>query len=251
MNNQKKKISFAGVLIDPLDMVETIDWIIDAAQKDSFQYVVTPNAAHIVKIVEEPEKIAHLYKDAGICINDSRVIKKISKIQGQDLPVCPGSDLTVNLLDRLNKSPIGKIAVVGSEEEHMATLKAKYPNLDIEQYIPPMGFIKKPEEIAKAVDFIKNSNAKVYFLAVGMPQQEILAWNCAQDKSISGVGLCIGASIDFIVGTQTRAPEYIQKMGLEWLHRLLSSPQRMARRYLIESPRVFYYAYKYKDPANR
>jgi exopolysaccharide biosynthesis WecB/TagA/CpsF family protein len=52
--------------------------------------------------------------------------------------------------------------------------------------------------------------------------------------------LCIGASIDFLTGKQRRAPVWVQKAGLEWLHRLLSDPRRLASRYLIECPRIFY-----------
>jgi hypothetical protein len=52
--------------------------------------------------------------------------------------------------------------------------------------------------------------------------------------------LCIGASIDFLTGKQHRAPVWLQKVGLEWLHRLLSNPRRLAFRYLIECPRIFH-----------
>jgi exopolysaccharide biosynthesis WecB/TagA/CpsF family protein len=52
--------------------------------------------------------------------------------------------------------------------------------------------------------------------------------------------LCIGASIDFLTGKQRRAPLWVQKAGLEWLHRLLSDPRRLTSRYLIECPRIFY-----------
>jgi exopolysaccharide biosynthesis WecB/TagA/CpsF family protein len=52
--------------------------------------------------------------------------------------------------------------------------------------------------------------------------------------------LCIGASVDFLTGKQQRAPVWIQKAGFEWLHRLLSDPRRLASRYLLECPRIFY-----------
>jgi N-acetylglucosaminyldiphosphoundecaprenol N-acetyl-beta-D-mannosaminyltransferase len=73
-----------------------------------------------------------------------------------------------------------------------------------------------------------------------MPQQEILANHIANHPSARGVGLCVGASIDFLTGKQRRAPVWVQKAGFEWLHRLLSDPRRLARRYLIECPRIFY-----------
>jgi exopolysaccharide biosynthesis WecB/TagA/CpsF family protein len=73
-----------------------------------------------------------------------------------------------------------------------------------------------------------------------MPQQEILAGHIADQPQARGVGLCIGASIDFLTGQQRRAPVWVQKAGLEWLYRLLSDPRRLASRYLIECPRIFF-----------
>ena len=106
-----------------------------------------------------------------------------------------------------------------------------------------MGFIKSELEVQKCVDFVVNSQAPLVFLALGMPQQEILANRIAEHPHARGVGLCIGASIDFLTGKQRRAPVWLRKAGFEWLYRLLSDPQRLARRYLFESPRIFYFMY--------
>jgi exopolysaccharide biosynthesis WecB/TagA/CpsF family protein len=73
-----------------------------------------------------------------------------------------------------------------------------------------------------------------------MPQQEILASRIAANPLARGVGLRVGASIDFLTGQQRRAPVWVQKAGFEWLYRLLSDPRRLASRYLIECPRIFY-----------
>ena len=54
-----------------------------------------------------------------------------------------------------------------------------------------------------------------------------------------GVILCVGAAVDFLSGTLPRAPEGWQRLGLEWLHRLLSEPRRLWRRYLVDGPKVF------------
>jgi exopolysaccharide biosynthesis WecB/TagA/CpsF family protein len=103
-----------------------------------------------------------------------------------------------------------------------------------------MAFIKSDLEVQKCVNFVIKTQAPLVFLAVGMPQQEILARHIADHPHARGVGLCIGASIDFLTGKQRRASVWVQKAGLEWLHRLLSDPRRLASRYLIECPRIFY-----------
>ena len=54
-----------------------------------------------------------------------------------------------------------------------------------------------------------------------------------------GLGLCIGASINFLTGRERRAPALVQKAGFEWLYRLINDPGRLARRYLVRGPRIF------------
>jgi exopolysaccharide biosynthesis WecB/TagA/CpsF family protein len=106
-----------------------------------------------------------------------------------------------------------------------------------------MGFIKSEHEVQKCVNFAVKTRAPLIFLAVGMPQQEILARHIVDHPEARGVGLCVGASIDFLTGKERRAPVWLQKVGLEWLHRLLRDPRRLAARYLIECPRILYLIY--------
>jgi N-acetylglucosaminyldiphosphoundecaprenol N-acetyl-beta-D-mannosaminyltransferase len=61
-----------------------------------------------------------------------------------------------------------------------------------------------------------------------------------------GAGLCIGASLDFITGRERRAPRLVQRLSLEWAYRLAVDPRRMWRRYLVEGPRVFVMAARFK-----
>ena len=67
--------------------------------------------------------------------------------------------------------------------------------------------------------------ARFVFLAVGSPRQERLAAAIAATGQATGTGLCIGASLDFLAGVQRRAPSWLQRAGLEWLHRLRRRPR--------------------------
>ena len=61
-----------------------------------------------------------------------------------------------------------------------------------------------------------------------------------KDRGIAdGLALCVGASINFMTGIEKRAPPWMQKLGFEWLFRLLQNPRRMAKRYLLHGPRIF------------
>ena len=103
-----------------------------------------------------------------------------------------------------------------------------------------MGFIRDPQAVEDCLRFIEaNSPFRFCLLAVGAPQQEIIA-NLLKTRGVArGLALCIGASIDFLTGAERRAPAWMQRGGAEWLFRLAQAPGRMSRRYLVRGPRVF------------
>jgi N-acetylglucosaminyldiphosphoundecaprenol N-acetyl-beta-D-mannosaminyltransferase len=213
-----------------------------AETEGGFKYVVTPNVHHLVRLLEDPATMQPLYERAWCVFCDSRVLSCLARFSGRRLPVVTGSDLTAQLLARAAEQRL-EIALVGPTAAACATLGKRYPGLNIVFHTPPMGFIKSDHEVQKCVDFVAKAQAPLIFLAVGMPQQEILARHIADHPQVRGVGLCIGASIDFLTGKQRRAPVWLQKMGLEWLHRFLSDPRRLASRYLVACPRIFYLVY--------
>jgi N-acetylglucosaminyldiphosphoundecaprenol N-acetyl-beta-D-mannosaminyltransferase len=205
-----------------------------------FKYIVTPNVHHIVRLHEDPATIRPLHERAWRVFCDSRVLSRLAWFSGRRLPVITGSDLTADLIARAAEQHL-TIAVIGPTAAAGAALRQKYPGLDVVVHTLPMGFIKLEREVRNCVDFVVNAQAPLVFLAVGMPQQEILAARIADHPQARGIGLCIGASIDFLTGKERRAPAWLQKAGLEWLHRLMSDPRRLAVRYLIECPRIFFY----------
>ena len=103
-----------------------------------------------------------------------------------------------------------------------------------------MGFIHDPAATERCLTFVESlSPFRFCFLAVGSPQQEVLAHALQQRARARGLALCVGASLNFITGSERRAPLWMQHGGLEWLYRLLQDPRRLARRYLLRGPRIF------------
>jgi UDP-N-acetyl-D-mannosaminuronic acid transferase (WecB/TagA/CpsF family) len=103
-----------------------------------------------------------------------------------------------------------------------------------------MDFIRDPKAVEECLSFVEaHSPFRFCLLAVGAPQQEILAERLQARGVARGLALCVGASIDFVTGTQRRAPPWMQRAGVEWLFRLSQNPARLATRYLVRGPRVF------------
>lgn len=87
------------------------------------------------------------------------------------------------------------------------------------------------EEDRAAVERIDRSGARLVFIGLGCPKQELFA--AAHAESIRAVQLCVGAAFDFLAGTKPTAPRWMQDRGLEWGFRLASEPRRLWRRYLV------------------
>jgi len=206
---------------------------------ESFAYVVTPNVDHLIRFCDEPAFRA-LYAAAGFILNDSRFLSWIvNASKGVRLPVCTGSDLTERLFAKIIKSN-DRVLLIGSSAVQAKTLEHRYGISSLKHYEPPMGFIHNPEAVETCLEFIEaQSPFRFCFLAVGCPQQEILANKLLQRGVARGLTLCIGASINFLTGSERRAPQWMQKAGLEWAFRLIQDPSRLAKRYLIRGPRIF------------
>jgi len=203
-----------------------------------FQYVVTPNADHFVRLSRDPA-LAALYRNAGLRLLDSRVVAGAAGMLRLPAPrVVAGADLTAQLL-RHHLLPGERLTIVGLRPQWLPALVARCGLAPPAHYDPPMGFASDRAAFADVVDFVLAHPARFVFLAVGSPRQEVLAATIAATGRASGTGLCIGASLEFLAGATPRAPPWMQRRGLEWLFRLAYDPRRMAGRYLVDCPAVF------------
>ena len=232
------RIEFLGVDFDPLAFDEAVAWLATRGADSAYGYVVTPNVDHMVRLADAPVEVTAAYRGAALCLCDSRVLARLGRFAGVTLPVTPGSDLTAALFARVLR-PGDRVCLIGGEAEDAARLRALHPALDIVHHQPPMGLRTDRTARAEAASAAVAAQARVMLLAVGAPQQEMLAREIGAVPGARGTALCIGASVDFLVGRQTRAPRAVQRLGMEWAWRLATSPRRLARRYLVDSPAIF------------
>lgn len=235
---RKEHGTFLGLNFASKSLVETAETVRALSRSTYWSYVATPNAAHLVRIASGGPEFAHLYHSATLLLFDSRFVSFAARALGlQTPPVLTGSDLTKMLFARIivPKTPL---CIIGSSSESVQQLRARYRLKRIAHYCPPIGFIKDAAEVAKVVEFVAAAQADYTFLAVGSPQQEILA-HLLGGRGARGVGLCIGASLEFLSGKLRRAPRWMQGLGLEWLFRFVCEPRRLFHRYFIECVKIF------------
>ncbi|MBA3891201.1 MAG: WecB/TagA/CpsF family glycosyltransferase, partial [Gemmatimonadaceae bacterium] len=105
-------------------------------------------------------------------------------------------------------------------------------------YSPPFRPLTAEEENAIVAD-IEASGAQIVWVGLGTPKQE--RWMSVMQPRLSrAVLIGVGAAFDFHAGLKRQAPRWLQRIGMEWLYRMMSEPRRLARRYLRNNPRFLW-----------
>lgn len=234
--NGARHIWFLNAAFDRISADVALKRIAERPAKKPFAFVVTPNVDHLVRLQGE-SVLARLYAQAWLTVCDSRVLELIAELSGEDVDVTTGSDLTQALFDEVI-DPREPVVVIGGDQGVIDGLKARYGLTDIRWHQPPMGLKSNPDAIAECAAFVAANPARFSFLCVGSPQQELVAEACLERGDCLGVGLCVGASLDFLSGKARRAPKWMQNLRLEWMFRLIEEPRRMWKRYLVDGLKV-------------
>ncbi|MDP4006134.1 WecB/TagA/CpsF family glycosyltransferase [Methylobacterium sp. NEAU K] len=231
------RIPFLDLHFDRLTQPEAVAALLAAGASESFRYLVTPNVDHMLRVAADPA-VAQIYREAWLCLNDSRILNLLAATIGIDLPATPGSDLVAALLAHPDLDRSAPILIVGGGAGLAEAVAGRCGLTRVAQVRPPMGLRQNPAALAETVAAIEAAEARFVFLAVGSPQQEMIAAALARGGRARGAGLCIGAGLEFLVGARRRAPAPLRAAGLEWLFRLACEPGRLGRRYLVDGPRI-------------
>lgn len=212
-----------------------------ASQAPRWSYAVTPNAAHFARLQGGDAALAAIYARADFCFLDSRVIALCLRLVGRrPPPVVAGADLVAALFAQVITGTT-TICIVGGPGAGIARLPGRDQLGQIHHFQPSIGFWRDTAELGALAGKIADAGADYTFLCVGSPQQELLADEVARTGRARGVGICAGASIEFLTGRQNRAPRLVQRLALEWAWRLACEPRRLAHRYVVESPRGLWF----------
>lgn len=222
---------FLGAPFDPIPQDVAVDLVAAPEDQSKFRYVVTPNVDHVVRLSSN-RMLAQYYDDAWISLCDSRPIAALAHAVSLDLPLVTGSDLTARIFKTVVKDG-DVVTLIAADPSIVHDMELAYPKVHFRSHVPPKGVMNDPTALQACVDFVAAEPARFVFIAIGSPQSEKIAHALAQRTDASGVGFCVGASLEFLVGTRKRAPLWMRQTGLEWAHRLASDPKRLWRRYVF------------------
>ena len=234
-----KTVNILGVAINNLSTQELLN-----ALTLEGGVIVTPNVDHLMKLRKDAE-LREVYRQTDSRVCDSKIVQLASRFLGTPIQEkISGSDLFPAFYEHNKDNENIKIFLLGAQEGVAKTAQEKINqkvgrNIIVDCYSPPFGFENDEVECQRILEKIKASGATVVAVGLGAPKQE--KWINHYKKQLSGVKifLAIGATIDFEAGYKSRSPKWMSEAGLEWLYRLLCEPQRLWKRYLIESMPFF------------
>ncbi|KAF7962371.1 N-acetyl-mannosamine transferase [Cupriavidus sp. UYMU48A] len=234
-----KRLQAFGIEIDALDRTDAVAEVLEKLQSDkrSCEYVVTPNVDHIVKLGQSADFL-QAYQSASLILADGWPVVAASRLLGTRLPErVTGSDLVPNLFAHVSSIWHRNLTVFllgaapGVAELAARNIEGKWRNIRVVgTYSPPFGFERDPKECASICAKIAQSGAELLVVGLGAPKQELWIKKHAAQLPVK-VALCVGATIDFLAGAKRRSPKWMQRAGLEWLHRMGFEPRRLVKRY--------------------
>jgi N-acetylglucosaminyldiphosphoundecaprenol N-acetyl-beta-D-mannosaminyltransferase len=240
----RNAVNILNVEIDNLSMQEFL------GQLDR-GVVFTPNVDHLMKLQHDPAFVA-AYQQADYRVCDSQVLLYAARFLGDPIKAkISGSDLFPQFCAYHAQNEAIKIFLLGGAEGIADQAQTRINHrtgreIIVAAHSPSFGFEKNPRECLELVKMIRRSSANVLVVGVGAPKQEI--WIAKHRHMLPNIDifLAVGAAIDFEAGNKPRSPEWMSKLGIEWIHRLASEPQRLWKRYLIEDMPFFVLLFKQK-----
>ena len=231
------RIQMFGVDIDVVNMDEAVAQIIEWATDEGLKcrYVVTPNVDHAV-MLQENEALRNVYDSASLILADGFPIIVASKLLKKPLPErVAGSELVPKIFAAATPSAPLSVYLLGAAEgvadRAAEIIHATWPNVAVTgTYSPPMGFENDENENRRIIEKIAEVQPDILVVGLGAPKQEL--WVHRHFEQLpTKAALCVGATIDFLAGEKPQAPVWMRRSGLEWVHRMLSEPKRLVKRY--------------------
>ena len=224
----------AGIEVDRVTISDAMERIAAFSRTRNRHIVVTPNLEHMLRLRSD-YAFRSAYAAASLVLADGMPLVWVSHLGNSPLPErVAGADLIEPVLaqaERNGRSVFFLGPMPETLRRALARCTIEFPHLRIVgSRAPPLNFEHDVTEDAACVSAIRDARPDIIFVALGAPKQEL--WIARHRNELDfGVALCIGAGIDYFVGVQRRCPQFLARIGAEWIWRLLSEPKRLGRRY--------------------
>jgi exopolysaccharide biosynthesis WecB/TagA/CpsF family protein len=232
------KRNILGIGVDAIDYDGAVRRIAQAAQKGA---PLTVSALAVHGVMTGVLEAAHRYRLNRfdlICPDGQPVRWALNWLHGAKLDDrVYGPNLMLRTCQKAATDTL-PIFLYGGSEELLAKLRSRllerFPQLPIAGWQASRFRRVTPDERAADIETIRKSGAKITFVGLGCPRQEV--WAFEMREALSMPILAVGAAFNFHAGELPQAPAYLQRRGLEWFYRLCKEPRRLWRRYVYLNP---------------
>ncbi len=235
---ERGKHNVLGVLVDAVDYEAAVEAIARAA-REGRGLSVTALAVHgVMTGVQDTTHRHRLNRFDLVCPDGQPVRWALNRLHGAALPDrVYGPTLMLKTCERAEQDGL-PIFLFGADLEMLAALSAgllrRFPRLRIAgQRASKFRQLTRAER-DDLINEVRASGARITFVGLGCPRQEVFVYECCQDLRMPC--LAVGAAFAFHAGLLPQAPPWMQRAGLEWLFRLIQEPRRLWRRYLLLNP---------------
>lgn len=232
------RVELDGVGIDPVTEQAVVEAVCAALERGEGGRIVTPNVDVLRLARTDPQVRAYL-DDATLVVADGMPLVWASRLAGTPLPErVPGSSLIWSLAYHLGRTG-RSIYLLGGRpgpqpggRRAAAVLAAACPGLRVAGTCSPgYGFEADPAQYEEVRAGVVEAKPDLVLVGLGFPKQERVIDALRPELPMSWFLGC-GAAINFVAGDGSRAPQWMQRAGLEWAWRLVGDPRRLAGRYL-------------------
>ena len=225
-----------GTPVDRLDMDQSVRRCLQAIESGEYLQHVVLNVAKLIAL-QDDNSLREIVHRCAVINADGQGVVWASRLLGDPLPErVAGIDLMFNLLALAEQRGF-RVYVLGARAEVLqravARLRSDYPGLQLAGYRD--GYFAESEVDAVCAD-IRDAQAQILFVAMSSPRKEHFLGEYGARLGVPFV-MGVGGAIDIVAGTTRRAPRILQRLGLEWLFRLLQEPRRLGPRYVVTNGR--------------
>jgi exopolysaccharide biosynthesis WecB/TagA/CpsF family protein len=236
VHHEIPSIEIMGVPLASLSPESALAEVVRLYERDAPAQVAFVNA-HGLNLAWDDRSFRDLLRRCDLVLNDGKGVMVAARLVGRRFP----ADLNGNFFSPLVLHLAAKKewpvfffgAKPGVAAQAAEVLQSRIDGLNI---VGTQDGYFRPEDEDEVVQTIRDSGTGILFVGMGNPAQEIWIDRCL-DKTGARVAFGVGAFFDFQTGTVKRAPEWMNRAGIEWVHRLGKEPRRMWRRYVVGNPR--------------
>ena len=233
---REARVELMGVELDRVDESKAIAIALEGLDAQVGGWIC-PTNLDVLRQCFESAEIRELVQAADVIVADGMPLIWASRLAGRPLPERVAGSSLIQTLPRAAAGVGASVFLLGGNpgaaEAAAERLTAANPGLRIAGALcPPFGFERDPHELARIEADLRRAQPDIVFVGLGFPKQEHLIRRLRPVLPRAWFVSC-GISFSFVSGEVSRAPRWVQRIGMEWLHRLFQEPRRLFRRYVV------------------